>query len=907
MSATLPGPAPVGYPDELSSDVLLADGRVAELRPIVPGDAELLAAFVAKLSDETRYLRFFSYRRALSDDELHHLVSVDYLDRLALVALVEGELAAVARYERITGTDEAEVAFTVRDDQQGRGLGTVLLEHLASAAEARGVRRFVADTLSENHKMLKVFRTAGFEERARFDSGVVRVTLLLEPVADYLEKVEDRDRRAAVRSIERLLEPRSVAVIGASPRPATIGHELLSNLVAAGFPGPIFPVHPTAAEVLGLRAYDSVEAIGQPVDLAVIAVPAEAVAEVVEECGRAGVGGLVIVSAGFAETGEDGAATERRILAIARHHGMRVVGPNCMGVINTSPTVRLNGTFAPVAPVPGRVAFSSQSGGLGIAILGEAARRGLGISSFVSIGNKVDVSGNDLIRYWDADPGTDVILLYLESFGNPRHFSRIARRVAHRKPIVAVKSGRSSAGSRGASSHTAALASPDAAVDALFRMAGVIRVDTLEELFDVAEVVAHQPLPRGARVAIVGNAGGPGVLAADACEGYGLTVPELSEATQAQLRAVLSPGAGVRNPVDCIASATAEEYRKALEIVLADDAVDAVIVIFTPPLVTEPKDVAAAVAEVAATATKPIVANFLSAGGSLDPLRSGPRPVPWFAYPESAARALARVVPYAIWRGEPEQQPPELDDLDPARGRRVVLGALARGDGSGEGGWLGPVEAAALLEAYGIPVLASKRVSTGEEAVAAASSFGYPVALKIDAAGVVHKSDIGGVRLDLERAEEVSRGAEELLQLVPGAGLLVQPMVAPGPETIVGLVEDPSFGPLVLFGLGGTATEILGDRALSLVPLTKSDAYAMIRSLKSAPLLDGYRGAPRADLDALADVLCRVARLAEDLPEVVELDLNPVVSSASGCAVLDAKVRVRSVAPEPVLRRRQLR
>jgi acetyl coenzyme A synthetase (ADP forming)-like protein len=860
------------------------------------------------LSPESVYLRFFGPRRDLPQAEFEHFANVDYLDRLALVVIVGEELVAVARYDRVPGRDEAEVAFTVRDDQQGRGIGTLLLEHLASAAVAVGIPRFVADTLAANHRMLDVFRKAGFEEHAAYEAGVVRVTMELKATATYLDTVEERDREADVASIQRMLRPSSIAVVGASRRPGTIGRELLSNLIAGGFKGDIYPVNPAGGEIAGLTAYSSVSALPGPVDLAVIAVPAPLVAEVIEACGERGVGGLVVISAGFAETGSDGAVAERELVSLARRHGMRLVGPNCMGLVNTAPGVSMNATFAPVAPVRGRIAFASQSGGLGIAILNEATRRDLGVSSFVSVGNKADVSGNDLLRYWEEDADSDVILLYLESFGNPRHFSRIARRIARKKPIIAVKSGRSDSGSRGASSHTAAMATPDATVDALFHQAGVIRVNTLEEFFDVADVVTHQPLPKGRGVAIVGNAGGPGVLAADACEAYGLTVPELSARTQERLRSVLSPNAAVANPVDCIASATAEQYRQALEIVLADEAIDALIVIFTPPLVTKADDVAAAVGSVAAGSAKPIVANFfapLKAPNSTPQSPSKAVRVPWFAYPEPAARALARIVPYAIWRQQPEVPPPLFNDIEHQRGRAVVAAALRTSEDS----WLDADAASELLVAYGIPHVQSIRATSTAGAVQAAATLGYPVALKIDIPGIVHKTDVGGVQLGLASGDEVSAASELFFEKFPAdAAVVVQPMAPAGIETIVGLVEDPSFGPLVMFGLGGTATEVLGDRALSLVPLTRREALALVGSLRSARLLTGYRGTPAADIDALADVLCRVARLAEDLPEIVEMDLNPVLAGPHGCKVLDCKVRVHARAGrEPELRRRQLR
>ena len=897
--------SPAGYPRELESDVLLADGRVGVLRPILPKDAVALRDDLgAHLSEQSVYFRFFTPRRHFTAQEFEHFANVDYASRLALVALVEGELVAVARYERIEEGDEAEVAFTVRDDQQGRGLGMVLLEHLASAARARGISRFVADTLAENHKMIDVFRRAGFEEEASFESGVVHVTLDLQASARYLEQVEERDRVAAVRSIERLLRPASIAVIGASRRPGTVGYEILANLVEGGFRGSLHPVNPAAKAICGLPALRDVREIPGEVDLAVVAVPAPIVAEAVRACGEKGVGGLVVVTAGFAETGSEGARAERELVATARAHGMRLIGPNCLGVVNTAAEVSMNATFSPVRPVPGHVAFSSQSGGLGVAILNEATSRDLGVSLFVSVGNKADVSGNDLIRYFDADENTSVILLHLESFGNPRHFASIARKVARTKPIVAVKSGRSLAGTRGAVSHTAAIAAPDAAVDALFRQAGVIRVDTLEELFEVAEVLSHQPLPAGPRVAIVANAGGPGVLAADACEGAGLVVPELSKETQARLRVLLTDQAAVSNPVDCIATVTPEQYGGALEIVLEDESVDAVIAIFTPPLLKEEGDVAAVVARVSAAAGKPVLANFLSTSEALAALRSGPRRVPWFTYPESAARALGHIVPYAAWRARPDVPVPAYHDIDVAAARAIVDGALELESSC----WLPLGETLALLAAYGLPCVGSVRALSARRAAEAARRMRVPVALKLDLPGLVNRSEVGGVRLNLSGPKHVEAAAAELLEgRGDGASVIVQPMVAGGVETIVGVVEEAGFGPLVMFGLAGGASELLGDRALSLVPISRPDAVRLIASLRAAKLLSGYRGVPPADISALADVLCRVAQLAEELPEVVEMNLNPVMAGPDGAVIIDPKVRVARVEREPELRRRQLR
>ena len=840
------------------TDVLLADGTTAHVRAIRPDDAEGLRAFHARLSPESVILRFFGPHPRLSEAEVERFTTVDGVDRLALVAVRAGDIVAVARYDRSPGSDAAEVAFVVDDAFQGRGLGTILLEHLASAARARGVRRFVADTLSENFRMLGVFRDAGFARQFTRSSDVMRVVLDIAPTAAAREAADERDRQAVVRSMDRLLRPGSIAVVGASRHPEALGHLLVANLLAGGFTGPVYPVNPSATSVADRRAWPGIEDTPGPVDLAVVAVPADAVRSVVEACGRKGVGALVVISAGFAETGADGAARQRELAGLAHANGMRVVGPNCFGVLNTDPHVSMNATFAPAPPGRGPVGIASQSGGLGLAILAEAGARGLGLSSFVSLGNKADVSGNDALLWWEQDPATEVVLLYLESFGNPRRFARIAGRLSRTKPIVAVKAGRSAPAVRGAASCTAALAGPDQAVEALFRRTGVIRADTTEELFDVAAVLALQPRPRGRRVGIVGNSGGPGVLAADACVGHGLAVPELSAAGQDALRTLLPAGAGVANPVDLVASATADDYRRAITTLARSGEVDAVLVIFTPPVVTRVHDVAVAVARATDEACDAVtvVASVLGTTEARSALLGARRPVPCFTYPETAARALALSAGYEEWRSRPPGTEPVLDDVDPNAARRVIetfatdapdapdAPGADGADGAGDGTWVTGAHARALLRAYGVPTAPA------------------------------------------------------------GAG--TQPGVAPGVQTIAGFVQDPAFGPLILFGLGGTAVELLGDTATRLAPLTDVDARELVLGLRGSALLTGYRGSPPVDVDALVDLLLRLGRMAEDLPELAEADCHPVVATPAGVTVADARFRLRT-APEPADDRRRLR
>jgi acetate---CoA ligase (ADP-forming) len=635
----------------------------------------------------------------------------------------------------------------------------------------------------------------------------------------------------------------------------------------------------------------------------VIAVPAAAVVEAARECGAAGMRSLVVISAGFAETGREGAGRQRELLEVCRTHGMRLVGPNCLGVLNTDEDVALNATFMPRAPAAGRVGFLSQSGGLGIAIVDAANRLGLGLSAFVSVGNRADLSGNDFISYWAEDSRTAVILLYLESFGNPRKFARIARHAGHAKPIAAVKSGRSAAGARATSSHTGALlAASDVTVDALFRQAGVIRADTLGELFDVAALLSAQPAPRGNRVAIITNAGGPGVLCSDACAASGLEVADLPQRLRGQLRRFLPPEAALAGPVDMIATATADDYRRAIEAVGRAGVADAIIAIFVPPLATEAADVAAAVSR-AAERLPPdltILAVFMAEEGAPRELRRADRPIPVYSFPEDASRALGHAARYASWRDAPAGRIPHFDDCRPDAAAAVIARALGAG-----GGWLAPVDVARLLDCYGLPTPASRQVADPAAAQQAAAELGSPVALKAVAPGLVHKSEAGGVRVGLQPAQ-VRRAASRMAATLARAGLvtegfLVQAMAPAGPELIVGVVQDHAFGPILACGTGGTSAELLSDVVVRLTPLSDLDAREMLRSLRMFPLLDGYRGAPRCDVAGLERLLLRVGALVEGHPEVAEMDLNPVVALPHGPLIVDARIRLEPYTPAPAL------
>ncbi|MEW6363736.1 MAG: acetate--CoA ligase family protein [Acidobacteriota bacterium] len=704
-------------------------------------------------------------------------------------------------------------------------------------------------------------------------------------------------------SIQPLLCPRSIAVIGASRKRGTVGGELFHNLLACGFNGPVYPVNPGAAVVQSIRAYRDINEVPETVDLAVLAVPAMAAVETLEACGGAGVKAAVVISAGFKEIGGAGIQREKELAETGRRHGMRVLGPNCLGVLNTNPAVRMNATFVETFPSPGPVGFISQSGALGAVVLALAARRNIGLSCFVSTGNKCDVSGNDLLEYWEYDPLTRVILMYLESFGNPRRFTQIARRVGQLKPIIAVKSGRTQSGISAAASHTGALAGTDIGADALFRQAGVIRVDTIEEMFDTAMVLASQPVPRGRRVGIVTNAGGPGILASDACESLGLEIPPLSRSTVEELREFLPEEASLRNPVDMIASATAEHYGRAASSLLRDPNVDSLLVIFVPPLMVETKDVARAIGGAARQSPKPVLSCYMGAYGFPAGLwGEGDEQVriPSYRFPESAAKALCHAVAYGQWLGVANSPVPGVLVEAPAV-RSTVLKLREALAMEKEPVWLDASDVPQLLTAYGIQVPQSAVAASAEHAVTIAQEMGFPVALKVVSDKAIHKTDIGGVVLDRRGPEEVRSAYDIIMEKANAAGIadqlsgvMVQRYVSEGIEAVVGMVQDPSFGPLIMFGLGGAYVELVKDVVFRLHPLTSHDIESMIGEVRAAKLLDGYRGAPPADVAALRDLLARVSRMITDLPELLEMDLNPVkiLPVGQGCVAVDARIRL---------------
>jgi acetyl coenzyme A synthetase (ADP forming)-like protein len=846
--------------------------------------------FFRRLDDQSLYMRFHGTRR-VGPDMLDGLLDPDWSVRGALIGVMRGddgdeEVVAVASYARLRDPLVAEAAFAVATELQGLGVGTRLVEQLAQAAAQEGVETFVADVMADNDAMLQVFTDTGYDVERTFESGEILVRLRIAPSDRFLDAVDRRDHTAVEGSLRAFFRPQVVAVIGASARPGAIGGAVFRNIVEAGFTGRAYPVNRTGEPVAGVPAVRGVEEIAEPIDLVVICVPQAAVHAAVSSALVAGCRAVCVITAGFAETGPDGAAAERELLALVRSYGARMIGPNCLGLASSE--VKMNATFSPAGFAPGTVAVSSQSGAVGLAVLEGLERRGLGVSSFVSVGNKADVSSNDLLEHWEDDPATDTIALYLESFGNPRRFGRIARRVARRKPVIALKGGSTPIGSRAAQSHTAALAGSDAAVEALFRQSGVLRAATLEELLDLTDVLASQPLPRGRSVAILTNAGGLGILCGDACSNAGLELAALSQHTREHIAQLVPDEATVLNPVDIIGSATPAMFAAVTPWVLSDPDVDAMIVLVTATAVADPDAVISAIAGSIkdGEVEKPVL--IVVTGGASTRAGDG---LPCFAYPETAARVLGRIAERAEWLRRPigRMQEPAVDR---AAAEAIVAGALA-GDGDG---WLDPDAVERLLGAYGIPTAAQRVAQTGSQALQAAESLGFPVVVKAGGAGV-HKTERGGVVLDVRSPAELAAATTTV-----GFPAVIQPMVRGGVEVMAGAMQDPVFGPVVAFGMGGTMAELLGEIRFAPAPLTDVDADELVAAGKAGALLAGMRGAAPADSTALADLLRRLAQLAADFHQIVELDLNPVMARPNGCLAVDARIRVEESAAPAALK-----
>ncbi|GAB3765527.1 acyl-CoA synthetase (NDP forming)/ribosomal protein S18 acetylase RimI-like enzyme [Nocardioides ginsengisegetis] len=868
-------------PRHWEADVLLRDGRTAHIRPITSADAELLVEFYARVSDQSKYYRFFSPMPHLSERDVARFTQVDHVNRVAFVLTLSGKMIAVGRYD-VVRPREAEVAFLVEDQHQGRGIAQLLLEHLAQAGRERGVDRFVAEVLPDNSRMIQTFRDAGYRVASEYEDGVLMLEFPIDPTDTAIGVMINREHQAESASIHKFFNPRSVAVIGASRRQDTIGQALVRNLVMGDFTGRVYAVNPAAAAVSGMPAYKSVAEIPDEVDVAIVAVPAEAVQDVVLDCAAKGVHGLVVISSGFAETGEEGRQRQRRLVGLSRSYGLRLIGPNCLGIINTDPQVGLNASLSSLMPPRGRAGFFCQSGALGSAILEKVNNRGLGLSTFVSAGNRADVSGNDLLQYWEEDDSTEVVLLYLESIGNPRKFSRIARRVSLRKPIIAVRSGRTTQGVP--MGHAVRrIAAPPQAVDAMFRQAGVIQVDTLEEMFDVAQLLAHQPLPRGRRVAIVGNSDALGLLAADAAAAVGLVV---------------------NKSVPLGADATAEDFEDALDAAIDDPEVDSVVAVYIPPLNVSGEDVANVLAAVGEQSDKPLVSSFLGAEGVPELLRvpdvagstAGRGSVPSYPAVEAAVRALARVVEYAVWLRTPDGPPPGPDEVDHATAKRIVNKLLAEHP---DGTELADDVLTELLAAYGIELWSARPVANADEAREAGAAFGWDVVLKATADHLRERPDQAHVWRNIDTPEEMDDAWESLNMRITDAdkaGFVVQKNAQPGVPIAVRSIEDPLFGPVVSFGISGPLIELVADKAYRIPPLGERDAAAMVREIKSSPMLFGYRGSEVVDVAEVERLIRRVAQLQNDVPQISSLELSLVLAGANGATVLTAAARVDPVA-----------
>jgi acyl-CoA synthetase (NDP forming)/RimJ/RimL family protein N-acetyltransferase len=878
----------------VSVEVFTTDGRPASIRSVRAEDGAALRRLFDESSSDSRRMRFFSASNTAGDDYVKHVLEASADTVVALVLESGGDVVGMATAE-VLDASTAEVAFMVPDAFHGRGIGTLLVEHLAAAARNRGIVRFVADVLPENTKMRGVFRDAGFDVEVHNAMGIVEVSMSTAATSGAIDAADARECAAEATSLRPLLYPRSVAVAGARREPGGIGRAVLDALLAAKFHGPIHVIHPVAEQIDGIPAVRSVAALTEPPDLIVVAVPAERVCDVVVEAAKAGTKAAVVLSSGFSEMGAAGAQAQAELSRLAHLHGIRVVGPNCLGLICNDPGVRLNATFTDVLPPSGGIAIASQSGGVGIAMVDIARRPGLGIASFVSLGNKADVSGNDLLAAWNDDPGVTAAALYLESFGNPLKFARLARRFAEHKPLLAVVGGRSDSGRRAGASHTAAAASPTVAVDALFAQAGVIRCDGITEMTQVARLLVEQPLPAANRLAIVGNAGGLGVLAADSASRRGLSVPVLSARTQKRILGHVSGTIGVTNPVDLGAGASARALTSCMETLLSSGEVDALLVVTARTGVAGSAELMKGVAQ--ARAKHPDLPVLLVALGFDD---SAPtQGLTGFDDAEAATEALSQAVAYAEWRRTPQT---DAEPADPQRAIRTRLQAEASiASGATTSGWLSAPGSQALLGAYGIDGPVGMVVTNLEEAHAAATKFGFPVVAKVADPSVVHKTDRRLVRTHLADVEELDRAIRGIrAEMGSACEVLIQPEIGNGVEIALGTVRDPAFGPLVMVAAGGVATDVWKDRAFLLPPVSEQDARRALRSLRIYPLLTGFRGSDPVDLDALVQLIARLSAFVVEVPEVAEIDLNPVIATPDGVAIVDSKIRLTATSIDPL-------
>jgi acetyltransferase len=902
-------PDTVASPDlsQYRREEILRDGYRILLRPIEKSDVPMWLAFISRLSTHTKYLRFHNIPKEMTEQDAIRYCTVDYKNSFAYVAEIgkgnDRKIIAITRYYRLPNKSSAEIAFAIEDAYQNIGLGTRLIQALVNVARENEIDIFEADVLGENQQMMIAFKDYGFHISSKLEEGEYHVTFPIKQTRTVDIREASRDRTAIVASLQPLVNPKSVAIIGAARNVGTIGNLLMRCILQSGYTGIVYPVNPNTEAVLSVKSYPSVMDIPGKVDMAIIAVPAAIVNKVADECGQKGVHALIVISDGFRERNPAGAVREDELRNITLSYGMRLVGPNCMGIINTDPKMNLNATFSQVYPSIGNIAFLSQSGAMGLTILEHVKTLNMGLSSFVSVGNRADVSYHDFLQYWEQDPATKVILLYLESFGDPDKFAKIARRVSMKKPIVAVKSGTTAAGARAASSHTGALASSDVASSILFKNAGIIRVNTVEELFNMAAMLSTQPLPKGRRLVIVTNGGGPGIIAADAAASNGLVVEELSEKTRAKIRPMMKRDINIGNPIDTTAGATADEYEGILRILAEDENVDSVLAIFAPPIVIETREMEKALGRVAPLFwryKKPILGCFIGQKGLSSQLGTQGHYIPLFTFPEEAMVSLRRATEYDEMRRKPQGKTPVFKDIQKEKARELI-DTVIKNSKTGTL-WLSPTEIAELLEYYGIQCAKLAVARTADEAQTAAAKLGFPVAVKLESPTITHKTDVGGVILNVTSKPEVGKAyntikknLEKIGREKEMTGVTIQQMFTGGIETIVGVTQDPSFGPLMMFGSGGIYAELIKDVTLKIHPITDLDAAEMIGSLKMTKLLEGYRGSPPRDIKAVQDLLLRVSAMVENIPEIAELDLNPVsvMLKGKGYRVIDARIMLK--------------
>ena len=890
---------------QYETNASLDDGSKILLRAIYPEDAEACLNFIHRISDQTKYLRFGHSKEAAGIDSARHFCDVDYASAFVLAAEAvhdSKEIVAIARYLKLPGKNSAEIFMLVDEIYQGRGLGIVLLENLAKVARSRGISTFESDVAVENGPIHSLITGFGFHVTKILEKNISHVVMPIVSSKKSIHKEEEEERLATIESLQSILYPKSIAVIGASRYPGTIGYLLVRSLIESGYVGAVYPVNPNIEVVSSIKTYPSVLAIPGEVEMAILAVPAPVVLKVAEECGQKGVRGLIVISDGFKEAGPEGAVRERELREIALGYGMRIVGPNCMGVINTDPAINMNATFSPAVNQPGNVSFLSQSGAMGEVILDYARSLNIGLSTFVSAGNRADVSPNDLVQYWEHDPATKVILLYLESFGNPHNFVRITRRVSAKKPIIVVKSGSTSAGSRAASSHTGALATSEIVTEALFHQTGIIRVHGVEELFDVASLLSNQPLPKGRRLVIVTNGGGPGILAADAASNHGLLLPEIGPETLEALRPLVKRNIRINNPIDTTAQASPAEFEGILKELASDKGNDAVLFIFVPPSMVNVKEVENGLRRVAPlfrSNKKTLLVCFMGHKGFSAEVGSPGKYVPSYLFPESAISALAKAVEYSERVARPESAPIKLHDINREKAKQIISAAMKQS--TQHHNWFSIDQIGELLKCYGIRFAETKFAKTADEAAKIAAKIGFPVVVKLASAMITHKTDVGGVQLNIKSESEVIQAfntIKDKLTLIGKEnemdGVMVQKMVTEGIETIVGVSNDPSFGHLIMFGMGGVNAELVNDVAFRLNPLTELDAQELIGSIKMSKLFNGYRGTPPSDTPALKDLLLRLSAMVEDNPQITELDFNPVkvLPAGQGYWVVDARIAV---------------